>query len=107
MNFYAIGPTAFLNKLLGPQYPYHMALAQHLYDEQFAPTDYFMFFKRRTTLRGYTVILDNGVYEGKALNPDYLLRATLELRPHVVVLPDVIGNMGATLKGGENFKAML
>lgn len=107
LNFYPLGPTAFLNKLLGPTYPYHMVLAQHLYDDDFTPTDYFMYFRRRAALPGYHIILDNGVYEGKKVTYDYLLRATMELNPHVVILPDTPHQMGATLEGGEAFKALL
>lgn len=107
MNFYPLGPTAFLNKLLGPTYPYHMVLAQHLYDKDFTPTDYFMYFRRRCLLNGYHIILDNGMYEEQRVSFDYLLRATLELNPHVVILPDVKEQMGATLSGGEVFKTLL
>ncbi len=107
MNFYAIGPLAYLNAICGPEYRFHMCLAQHLYDTDFTPTDYFMFYRRRCSLNGYRVILDNGVYECHKLNNDYLLRATLELNPHVVVLPDVVGDMAATISGGELFKERL
>src|ERR1041385_4661448 len=107
MNFYIIGPLAYLNAICGPEYRFHMALAQFLYDADFTPTDYFMYYRRRCSLHGFQVILDNGVYEGHKLSNDYLLRATLELNPHVVVLPDVIDNMTATIEAGEVFKERL
>jgi hypothetical protein len=84
-----------------------MALAQHLFDDDFTPTDYFMYYRRRCSLNNYQVILDNGVYEGCKLGGDYLLRATLELNPHIVILPDVIDNMTSTLQVGEVFKERL
>ena len=107
MNFYPLGPTTLMNRLCGPTYPYHMVLAQHLYDKDMMPTDYFMWYKRRCSLRGYHVILDNGVYEGEKVSMDYLIRCVVELNPHVVILPDVPHDMTATLAGGEVFKVML
>lgn len=107
MNFYPLGPIPYMNKICGPTYPYHMVLAQHLYDSDFTPTDYFMYYNRRSHLPGYHIILDNGVYENSKVSMDYLLRATLELAPQVVVLPDFPNNMTATLTVGEAFKILL
>lgn len=107
MNFYALGPIAFLNKLIGKDYRHHMVLAQYLYDNDMKPTDYFMYYRRRCAMRGFHVILDNGAYEGQKVSYEKLLQATLELDPHVVILPDAPHNMGLTLAGGEAFKALL
>lgn len=107
MNFHAIGPLAFMNAITGEDYKYHMALAQYLYHDEIKPNDYFYFYKRRTEWPGYRVILDNGAYEGGQVSYRKLLQATLELDPHIVILPDVPHNMGATLEGGEAFKSLL
>lgn len=107
MNFHAIGPIAFMNHICGIDYKYHMCLAQYLYDERGEPTDYMMFYRRRCMLDRYSVILDNGVYEGVKMSYDRLLRAALDLRPKVVILPDVPHDREATIVGGEAFKKML
>lgn len=107
MNFYPLGPWALLNHILGESYKHHMVLAQYLYNDDMMPTDYFMYFRRRAALHDYSIILDNGVYEGQKVTYDFLLRATLELNPHAVILPDVPGDMTATLNGGEAFKVLL
>lgn len=107
MNFYCLGPTNLLNTIAGPTYSYHMALAQHLYDDDFMPTDYFMYYNRRCRLKGYHVILDNGAYEEEPVKMETLLRATVEMNPHIVILPDVPHNMLATLAGGDAFKVLL
>ena len=107
MNFYAIGPLAYLNEICGVGYPFHMCLAQYLYDKDYMPTDYFMYYRRRASMHTYKVILDNGAYEDASVNSDLLLRAATELNPDVLILPDSINNMGATLTKGEAFKMLL
>jgi len=74
-----------------------MALAQYLCNK-----DYFKFFYEKKQ-KGDTVILDNGAYEESAIHFSELARWVTELRPSVVVLPDVPGNFEKTIQRSHNY----
>ncbi len=90
MNFYAIGPLAA--KEIFQDHPYHMCLAQYLYDE-----GYFDFMYDQVQ-RGHKVILDSGVYEGSAVDNRQLLYWIKRLHPWAVILPDKPHDCKETLK---------
>lgn len=46
---------------------------------------------RETRGDSIRIILDNGAYEGQLMSPNEYLRMCRELRPQVVVLPDLVG----------------
>jgi hypothetical protein len=69
-----------------------MALVQHLHRKE-----YFNFFRRKVE-RGDTVILDNGAYEQRLTSSDRLNFWVRNLKPSVMVLPDVPGDFVKTLR---------
>lgn len=95
MNFYAIGPLAASEVF--QDHPYHMALAQYLYD-----AEYLMFMVRQSA-RGHKVVLDSGVYEGSAVDERQLLYWCKVLEPHAVILPDKPDDVKETLRLSLSF----
>lgn len=69
-----------------------MALCQHLRHKEYRE-----FFQRKLE-KGDTVILDNGAYEGLSLSSGQVAQWVAEIKPTVVVLPDVPGDFVKTLR---------
>lgn len=101
MEFCPICPTAYLDTFAAGSHT-HLVLA-NFYGRD---TKYAEWYRGRVRL-GDTVILDNGAYEGELVDPLELLRVVLDLRPTVVVLPDVPNNFKATIKSSQDFTYML
>lgn len=99
MNFYAIGPLAAAELL--NDHPYHMALAQYLYDK-----DYINYMHFHLT-KGHKVILDSGVYEDHSVDDRQLLYWCKKLQPTAVILPDKPHDCRETLKRSLKFAQML
>lgn len=99
MNFYAIGPLA--TKELITDHPYHMALAQYLYDY-----DYLTFMCDQLS-KGHKVILDSGVYEDSAVDNRQLFYWVSKLHPTAVILPDKPHDCRETLKSSLKFAQMM
>jgi hypothetical protein len=76
-----------------------MALAQLLYQ-----TDYITYFKQiRRGDHGSVVIMDNGAAEGGAMSPEELIGQADQLRPDVLVVPDVIQDPDASYGAACSF----
>ena len=79
-----------------------MALAQFCLSD----SRYFGFYERAAQ-RGEKVILDNGAYEKAQVEWDQLIHLVLEMKPSVVVLPDLPGNWAETWRMGVEFEQQL
>ncbi|MEO0158054.1 MAG: hypothetical protein ABIM59_04915 [candidate division WOR-3 bacterium] len=88
MLFCPIAPIAHLDKIW--KYRSHMVLPQ-LWEDSI----YRSFYKEARE-RGDFVVLDNGAYEGTLLPLRELCRVAADLRPTVIVLPDVLGDYQKT-----------
>ena len=60
-------------------------------------------YKQIVLASGKEIYLDNGTYEGKLMDNKELLDLCFEIRPKVVVLPDVIGDDKETIRLSEAF----
>lgn len=65
--------------------------------------DYYNFFKRSRDVYGREVLLDNSIFElGHAFNGDKFLKAALDLKPNMFIVPDVLEDSKATT---DSFKS--
>ncbi len=80
---------------------FHLCLA-HLFRHE----EYFDFYKRAID-RGDYVILDNGAFEGEAVNSERLLELVERLMPAEVVAPDVLGNGEETVEKTKQFLSLM
>lgn len=83
--------------VFGHRTKHHMALAQYLMNKR-----YFEFFARKVEDKE-VVILDNGTYESRRMSPVDLAVWATRLKPTVVVLPDVPGDMLRTYRDSMNY----
>jgi hypothetical protein len=87
MNFHLITTPVQLKECTFTQrYPYHLVLAQFLYND-----NEYMKCVKDLIERGGRVVLDNGAYEGAPCPIKDYLDLTLYLKPWCVVLPDLVG----------------
>lgn len=79
---------------------YHLLLPEHCSDE-----DYRAFYQARRAA-GDFLILDNGACEGNLISSESLMRLAKEYMVNEIVVPDVLGDMEATIKKAEEFERL-
>lgn len=82
MDFAVISPTAGLER-------YATLSKTHLVLAQVKDPAYWAFYYNRRK-EGDFIILDNGAYEGEPFSPHHYVQKIINLRPHVVTLPDLL-----------------
>ncbi len=98
--FYLISNMASIKHLPSVQtFPRHMVLAQVIQKDP----DAFRILRHMRTQYKARIILDNGAYEGEMLDDDTLLSIAQQLRPAVLVLPDLLG-VGAIVSRERSMK---
>lgn len=96
MRYYAIVPKNGLSVV--KDYTHYLVVAQWLRDQ-----DYRVFFKGRVAA-GCHLILDNGAYEfGEAMPDDEYWMFIGQMKPKIVVVPDVWQDGDKTISRAENF----
>lgn len=90
MNFAVIAPTENLPTLCAGR-PVQMCLAPFCNDYR-----YFEFYKAESLRPGCTVILDNGAWENKLMHTKEYIELAEELKPQIVVVPDVLNDTAQT-----------
>lgn len=93
MRFAAIVPVCNAEALVSGQ-SFHLVLAHLLFE---SPT--YRAFYEKLVIEGHVdITLDNSVVEiGSPLEDEFLIRAAEATQPNLVVLPDFMGDSGATL----------
>lgn len=99
MQLAFIVPTKFLYRyaVLGDC---HLALA-HLIDDN--GTNEYANFYRREARQGKRVILDNGLFESKQVEPESLIHRAKSIEASVVCAPDALFNASGTIKEFKRF----
>jgi len=96
MRYYAIAPRNGLSVI--KDYTHFLVVAQWLRDQK-----YRVFFKSKAA-DGAQIILDNGAYEyGEAMQDDEFLLFAAQLKPTIVVAPDVFRDYAKTIQRVEGF----
>ncbi len=85
MNFFMISTRwQMMNDVYVRRYPFHLVLAQYLYDDP----EWVAYLKQFQTLHDKRIILDNGAYENEIIDSAKYATLANELNPWCVVLPD-------------------
>lgn len=95
-----IPPLAFLDDYADKP-GYYLYLAPMFRNET-----YDRFVWRTSTKLSYT-ILDNGAFEGDTVDDEALMELAIECAASELVVPDVLGDMAATLEKARDFKHLV